>query len=330
MARLAEALRGVGGRLRLIYPSTPDGLISAYMVLKASGYRGGEEPRLEPLVYGERPPSLQEGWLTVTVGPWASREALGYELQGPGAAAARVSEGAVEVVGSASHKAPANAASLHLEGVWRHPVMAAAAVVSVLWNAAKGDPVYRGLMAEAGMDPEEDYWVPETVASNLWSLSEACRREGLTWYPRLMALETVEPVKAAFEDALLASLVAQADFEAERMAEEAEARLEAPCGSVVSVTVEGDWSLGVRLARKLSRRAGAVAVVGYRARCSGEEYIAAYGVPPGRLEPPPVEGAIEYYAGSTGSRGSIAILAYLEKGRVESALRKLVKDLCGG
>ena len=281
---------------------------------------------MQPYVPGTTPPKPRGGGgVVVAVGLEAVRKAM----EGPWRVVAVVKrgEGGLEsttVVGGGFTYSSSLSRALGVEG---HPVLAAASIVSVGWSLSKSLDEYMLFMREAGMDAEEDYWVPETVAANLLALVESCRREGLKWYPRLMAMSTVEPVKAAFEDALLASLRAQADYEARSLAKEAIERASQPCNGVKAVGLEADWDLGVSIARVLFNEAvreGYTFVLAFTSRCRSSKYVILGGVLRGNRPLWSVENG--YYIEAEGKIWGIVYVGGREELRV--AYLSIVEELC--
>ncbi len=267
MAADLEGMRG--SQVEIIYPATVDGMIAAFMAARVVGEP--EDIVMEPYTPGSRPKVQASRSVIIAVGAEAAREAE-RRLRGS-AKLLVVSKRGEDIKGHAGGGLTYSSSLSAWLKARGHPVMAAASIVSVAWSLSRSLEEYRRLMAEAGMDPLEDYWIAETVALNLLSVVESCRQEGLKWYPRLMAMDTVEPVKAVFEDALLASLRAQADYEARRLAEEADRRASTLCGSLRAVRLEADWDLGVSIAKIMRESMGRDVVVAFRARCSGSSYV---------------------------------------------------------
>lgn len=321
-SNIVELLKG--SKVEIIYPATVDGIIAAALAARVAG--DPEDALMSPYVPGTTPPRPRgEGKTVVAVGLEAVRKAI----RGSWRVIAVLKRGEEASQGFASASDGFTyASSLHkaLAGMG-HPVLAAASLVSAVWSLARVVEEYDVFMKEAGMDPEEDYWVPETVAVNLLSIVESCRSEGLRWYPRLMAMNTVEPVKAAFEDALLATLRAQADYESRILAEEALERALEPCEGVKAVGLEADWNLGVSIARILYEEAvkeGYTFVLAFTSRCNSSRYVVVGGsLKRGSLQWKPENG---YYLEAG---GRVWGLDYVRGGEdLRGAYLSLVERLC--
>jgi len=154
-----------------------------------------------------------------------------------------------------------------------HPLLTAASIVGDLGRAALGNGVYAMLMREAGLDPEADYWIPESIAENLDSLHRACKYEGLRWYPRLLSYPSVDPAKGALEDVYLVQLRATVEADMEELLARLREAYGEPCRGVLAARLEGGLLAGGRLSRELLSLAKArqppasFAVLAYTARC---------------------------------------------------------------
>ncbi|BAN90083.1 hypothetical protein [Aeropyrum camini] len=313
-----------GGRVLIAYIMNPDGIISAYHVMRLLRPAARDEAVLKP-VHSWRPvikaPS-EKFDLAIYLGvapeegvDASSSYAILYR-RGPRLRSAIVLDPGVPEAVSIDAKLSLGAGDYH-------PLMAAASIVAVAWNASRENALYRRFMGEAGLDSSTDYWIPETVASNLEGVEEACKVEAASWYPRLFSYDTAEPAKSAFEDAMLASLRAQEDLEAEELA----SRLEGEAGSMCG------WRLGrvdytgfihKRVARILwGRLREPVFIYGVN-RCGGQPVFSLAGGGRGLVRI--VEEASPYWYGGEGG-GEAFYSGYLGK---TPSREDLAPILCGG
>ncbi|GBF08979.1 hypothetical protein apy_07040 [Aeropyrum pernix] len=315
-----------GGRVLIAYLMNPDGIISAYHVMRLLNPRARDEAVLKPVAGWrariEAPGERFDLALYLGVVPEGGVEAASsYALlyrRTSGVRQAIVLDPGVPEALSIDSKLSIGAGDYH-------PLMAAASMVSIAWDASRGNMLYRRFMEEAGLDPSTDYWIPEAIASNLEGVEEACKMEAASWYPRLFSYDTAEPAKSAFEDAMLASLRAQEDFEADELASSLKGGGDRVCGWRVG-RLDYNGFIHKRVARVLWSRLGEPVFVYGVNRCGGQHVFSLAGRPGGLASA--VEKASPYWYGGEGD-GRAFYSGYLEKHPSREDLARILCRVAG-
>lgn len=163
-----------------------------------------------------------------------------------------------------------------------NPVIIAASIVGDLGESARNNGWYRRYMAEARLDPEADYWLPREIVDQLSSIEIMAKYEALKWFPRLMSLSTVEPVKAVLNDAYLITLRAQAESELSELIDRAEEGSTRVGPGFILYRLEGDGRHASRLIRRLaSLRRDHIIILDYTSRMARERRVYVRGNPLG-------------------------------------------------
>ncbi|MCE4604480.1 MAG: hypothetical protein F7B20_05900 [Aeropyrum sp.] len=272
------------GDVTIYYNISADGIITAYHLLRFMNAEARESAVLKPVARMEVDSDAGHGDTIIYVGvvpkspgmPGIRSFAILYPGQKP-------PPGVIVLEGVEPSESLDAALSVGTGDY--HPVMAAASIVDTAWRASLTSKNYRSFMESAGLDPEEDFWIPETVASNLGSIRESCNMNAAAWYPRLLSYDTAEPAKSTFEDAMLASLRAQMDFEINSLLAQAKASISGMCNDLMAVRLDYKSFAHDRLSRLLWRDLGEPVVVYGSDRCSGNTVFSLTGnVDRGRVE----------------------------------------------